>query len=77
MGEMYLVLHERNLYILDAGIFIMVQQVSLMMFFLNMEDYNHVLPLAVHLHFLAGQVKGTILKLFYPLSLVVGTLLHA
>ena len=31
----------------------------------------HVLSLAVHLHFFAGQVEGTILKLFYPLSLVV------
>ena len=37
----------------------------------------YVLPLAVYLHFLAGQVEVTILKLFYPLSYVVGTLLHA
>ena len=37
----------------------------------------HVLPLAVHLRFFAGQVVGTILKCSYSLSFVVGALLHA
>ena len=39
MGDLHLVLPSLNLCILDAGILIMVQQVSLMMFFLNMVDY--------------------------------------
>ena len=39
MGELHLVLPALDLYILDAGILIMVQHVSLMMFFLNMVDY--------------------------------------
>ena len=37
----------------------------------------HVLPLAVHLSFFAGQVGGTILNLSYSLSFFVGPLLHA
>ena len=32
----------------------------------------HVLPLAVHLSFFAGQVGGTILRHYYSLSIVVG-----
>ena len=39
MGDPHLVHHALNLSVLDAGILIMVQQVSLMMFSLNMVDY--------------------------------------
>ena len=56
----------------------MMQQVRLMMFSLNMVDYSHVLPLAVHLRFFfAGQVGGTTLNLSYSLRFIVGPLLHA
>ena len=37
----------------------------------------HVLPLAVHLSFFAGQVGGTILNLSYSLTFDVGPFLHA
>ena len=37
----------------------------------------HVLPLAVHLGFFAGQVGGTILNLSYSLTFDVGPFLHA
>ena len=37
----------------------------------------HVLPLAVHLNFLVGQVEGTFLRCSYSLNFVVGPLLHA
>ena len=37
----------------------------------------HVLPLAVHLRFFAGQVGGTTLNLSYYLRFIVGPLLHA
>ena len=37
----------------------------------------HVLPLAVHLNFFAGQVGGAILNLSYSLTFIVGPLLHA
>ena len=40
MVDLYLVLPALNLSILDAGILIMVQQVRLMMFPLNMMDYS-------------------------------------
>ena len=40
MGDLQLVLPVLNLSILDAGILIMVQQISLMMFSLNMVDYR-------------------------------------
>ena len=39
MGDLHLVHPALNLSVLDAGIMIMVQQVSLMMFSLNMVDY--------------------------------------
>ena len=39
MGDLHLVLLALNLSILDAGILIMMQQVRLMMFSLNMVDY--------------------------------------
>ena len=37
----------------------------------------HVLPVAVHLIFFAGQVGGTILNLSYTLTFDVGPFLHA
>ena len=40
MGDLNLVYPALNLFILDAGILIMVQQVGLMMFSLNMVDYS-------------------------------------
>ena len=40
MGDLHLVLPALNLYTLDAGILIMVQQVRLMMFSFNMVDYS-------------------------------------
>ena len=39
MGDLQLELHALNLSIKDAGILIMVQQVRLMMFSLNMVDF--------------------------------------
>ena len=39
MGDLHLVLLALNLSIMDAGILIMVQQVRLMMFSLNIMDY--------------------------------------
>ena len=50
-----------NLSILDAGILIMVHQVRLMMFLLNMVNYTHVyyvLPLTVHLQYLGPLIGG-------------------
>ena len=38
-----------DLPLLDAGILIVMHQVRVKMFSLNMVDYPHVLPLAVHL----------------------------
>ena len=50
MGDLHLVYPALNLSTLDAGILIMVQQVRLMMFSLNMVYYSmYVLPLAAHL----------------------------
>ena len=40
MGDLYLVLPALKLSTLDAGILIMVQQVRMMMFSLNMVDYS-------------------------------------
>ena len=48
MGDLHLVLPALNLSILDAGILIMMQQVSLM---IEHDGLIHVLPLAVHLKF--------------------------
>ena len=39
IGDLHLFLPALNLSILDAGILMMVQQVKLMMFLLNMVDY--------------------------------------
>ena len=77
-GDLHLVLPALNLSTLNAGILIMMHQARLIMFSLNMVDYSmHVLPLAVHLCFFAGQVGGTILNLSYSLTFYVGPFLHA
>ena len=73
---LHLVLLALNLSILDAGILIMVQQVSLMMSFLTMVDYPMSFLLLSTLIFFGGQVEGTILRCSYSLSFVVGPLLH-
>ena len=72
-----LVIPALNLSILDAGILLMVQPVSLMMFSLNMVDYpvySSYCPPGISW---AGQVKGTILRCSYSLTFFVGPLLHA
>ena len=68
MGDLYLVLPALNLSTRNAGILIMMQQVRLMMFSLNMVDY--------FMSF-AGQVGETTLDLSYSLRFIVGPLLHA
>ena len=57
-----MVLPLMNLSILHAGILILMQQVRLMMFSLNNEygGLPHILPLAIHLKFLGGQVERII-----------------
>ena len=77
MGDLHLVLLALNLSILDAGILIMVQQVSLMMSYLTMVDYPVSFLLLSTWIFFGGQVEGTILRCSYSLSFVVGPLLHA
>ena len=53
MGDLHLVLPALNMSTLDAGILIMVQQVRLIDDVLTEHGgLLHVLPLAVHLHFL-------------------------
>ena len=69
MGDLHLVLPALNLSTLNAGFSIMMQQVRLMMFSLNMVDYS--------MSFFAGQVGGTTLNLSYSLRFIVGPLLHA
>ena len=68
MGDLHLVHLALNLSILDAGILIMVQQISLMMFFLNMADYPLPSSRCPPKICLAGQVEGTLLKHSYPLE---------
>ena len=77
MGDLYLVLPALNLSTLDAGILIMVQEVRLMMFSLNMVDYTMSFLSLSTCDFFAGQVGGTILNLSYSLTFDVGPLLHA
>ena len=57
------------------GILIMVQQVRMMMFSLNMVD-NSMSFLSLFTLIFYGQVGGTILSKFYSLGFVVGPLLH-
>ena len=66
-----------NLSLRDAGILIIMQQVGLMMFSLNMVDYPMSFLLLSTWDFFGGQVEGTILRCSYSLSSVVGPLLHA
>ena len=77
MGDLQLVYPALNLSTLDAGILIMVQCVSLMMFSLYMVDYPMFFLLLSSWIFFGGQVQGTILRCSYSLSIVVGPLLHA
>ena len=77
MGDLHLVHPVLNFSTLDAGILELVQQVSFMMFSLNMVDYPMSFLLLSSLNFFGGQVEGTILRCSYSLSLVVGPLLHA
>ena len=77
MGDLHLVHPALNLSTLDAGILIMMRQVSLMMFSLNMVDYPMSFLLLSSWIFFGGQVQGTILRCSYSLSIVVGPLLHA
>ena len=58
MGDLHLFHLELNLSTLNAGILIMLQQVRLMMFSLNMVE-------AVHLSFFAGQVGGIFPTLWF------------
>ena len=60
MGDLHLVVHALTLSNLDAGILIMVQQVRLMMFLLNMVDYpmSFLYPLAVHLGCFWWTIRG-------------------
>ena len=51
MGDLHLVFPALNLSTLNAGILIMMQQIRLMMFSLNMVNYSMSFPLAVHLSF--------------------------
>ena len=77
MGDQHLVHPALNLSTLDAGILIMMRQVSLMMFSLNMVDYPMSFLLLSSWIFFGGQVQGTILRCSYSLSFVMGPLLHA
>ena len=77
MVDLHFVLPALNLSTLDAGILIIVQQVRLMMFSMNMMDYSMSLLSLSTLTFFKGQVGGTILSKFYSLGFVVGPLFHA
>ena len=76
MGDLHLVHPALNLSVLDSGILIMVQQVSLMMFSLSTVDYPmsflcpSCCPPGI---FLSGQEEGTILRCSYSLSFFCGT----
>ena len=74
MGDLHLVLTSLILSILDAGILIMVQQLKLMMFSLNM-DYptTHVLPLTVHLNVFCGHIERTMLDVLILFEFCFGT----
>ena len=77
IGDLHLVYPALNLSILDAGILIMVQQVSLMMFSLNMVDYPMSFLSLSTWDFFGGQVEGNFLRYSYSLSFVAGPPLHA
>ena len=77
MGDLHLVLPELNLSILDAGILIMMQQVSLMIFSLTMVDYPMTFLLLHSEFFLGGHVQGTILRCSYSLKFVVWFMLKS
>ena len=62
IGDLHLVHPALNLSILDAGNLIMLQQVSLMIFSLNMVDNPMSFLLMSTCNFFGGQVEGTILR---------------
>ena len=73
MGDLHLVLPALNLSTLNAGILIMMQQVRLMMFSLNMVNYSmSFLPLSTYIFVM----DKTIVKYTEPLRIVVGPLLY-
>ena len=77
MGDLQLVDPALNLSTLDAGILILMEEVSLMMFSLNMVDSPMSFLLLSSWNLFDGQVQGTILRCSYSLSFVMGPLLHA
>ena len=73
LGDLHLVLLALNLSTLDAGILIMVQCVSLMMFSFEHGGLTHVLPLAVKLEFFCWTSTGDHSKMFLLFELCCGT----
>ena len=67
-GDLHLVLPALNLSTLNTDILIMMQQVKLMMFSLNIVDYSMSFLSLSTRDFFAGQVGWTILILSYSLS---------
>ena len=75
MGDLHLVLPALNVSTLGAGILIMVQQVRLMMFSLNMVDYSMSFLLLSTCHFFHRQVVADRILLSAPVPLgLIGTL---
>ena len=64
MGDLHLVLLALNLSILDAGILIMVQQLSFMMTYLTMVDYPVSFLLLLHLDIFWWTSSGDHSKMF-------------
>ena len=73
MGDLQLVYPVLNLSTLDAGILIMVQCVSLMMFSFEHGGLTHVLPLAVKLEFFCWTSTGDHSKMFLLFEYCCGT----
>ena len=76
MGDLHLILPALNLSTLNASILIMMQQVRLIMFSLNMV-HVHVLPLAVHLRFFCLTRSGDYSEPFSLFEFFRWPLLHA
>ena len=73
MGDLHLVYPALNLSILDASILIMVQQVSLMMFSLNMVDYSMSFLLPSSWIFFWWTSTGDHSKMFFLFEFCCGT----
>ena len=73
MGDLQLVYPVLHLSTLDAGILIMVQCVSLMMFSFEHGGLTHVLPLAVKLEFFCWTSTGDHSKMFLLFEFCCGT----